>query len=231
MGIEPTSEAWEASILPLYDARSEPYANKPMRLLQEFFNHKSMLECRVTLVGQALLPVPRDAAARAATSVSNLLRRGWGACTDRQECLSHAEDGLAYKDLREFIAKLEKEGELRRIAPEVDPVLEITEIADRVTRAGGPALLFERPKGSRVPLLINMLGSERRMNLALEVSHVDEVASRIRGFLDMQSPQGLLDKIKMLPKLAEIGSFFPKTVKTGPCKEVIRRENFSLLEF
>ncbi len=113
---------------------------------------------------------------------------------------------MAYKDLREFIGKLEKEGELRRIAAEVDPVLEITEIADRVTRAGGPALLFERPKGSRVPLLINMLGSERRMNLALEVSHVDEVAARIRGFLDMQSPQGLLDKIKMLPKLAEIGS-------------------------
>src|SRR5467141_2776530 len=150
---------------------------------------------------------------------------------DGQECLSHAEDGLAYRDLREFIARLEKEGELRRIAAEVDPVLEITEIADRVTRAGGPALLFERPKGSHVPLLINMLGSERRMNLALEVSHVDEVAARIRGFLDMQSPQGLLDKIKMLPKLAEIGSFFPKTVKTGPCKEVIRRENFSLLEF
>src|SRR6204780_5476166 len=138
---------------------------------------------------------------------------------------------MAYRDLREFIAKLEKEGELRRITAEVDPVLEITEITDRVTRAGGPALLFERPKGSRVPLLINMLGSERRMNLALDVSHVDEVGARIRGFLDMQSPQGLLDKIKMLPKLAELGSFFPKSVKTGPCKEIIRRENFSLFEF
>ena len=76
---------------------------------------------------------------------------------------------MAYRDLREFIAKLEKEGELRRIATEVDPVLEITEITDRVTRAGGPALLFEKPKGSRIPLLINMLGSERRINLALEV--------------------------------------------------------------
>src|ERR1700751_3958575 len=126
---------------------------------------------------------------------------------------------------------MEKEGELRRIAAEVDPVLEITEITDRVTRAGGPALLFEHPKGSRIPVLINMLGSERRVNLALEVSHIDEVAARIRGFLDMQSPQGLFDKIKMLPKLAELGSFFPKSFKTGSCKEVIRRENFSLLEF
>jgi len=138
---------------------------------------------------------------------------------------------LAYRDLREFIAKLEKEGELRRIGAEIDPILEITEITDRVTRSGGPALLFERPKGSRVPLLINMLGSQRRMNLALEVSDVEEVGARIRGFLDMQSPQGLLDKLKMLPKLAELGSFFPKSVKTGPCKEIIRLENFSLLEF
>jgi 4-hydroxy-3-polyprenylbenzoate decarboxylase len=133
--------------------------------------------------------------------------------------------------LREFIAKLEKEGELRRITAEVDPVLEITEITDRVTRAGGPALLFEHPKGSRIPLLINMLGAERRMNLALEVSKVEEVADRIRGLLELQPPQGLLGKIKMLPKLAELGSFFPKTVKRGPCKEVIRRENFSLHEF
>ena len=128
---------------------------------------------------------------------------------------------MAYRDLREFIAKLEKEGELRRVGVDVDPVLEVTEITDRVTRAGGPALLFEKPKGSRVPLLINMFGSERRINLALGVENLDEVAARIRGFLDMQSPQGLLDKIKMLPKLAELGSFFPKSVKTGPCKEII----------
>ncbi len=138
---------------------------------------------------------------------------------------------MAYRDLREFIGKLEKEGELRRISAEVDPVLEITEITDRVTKAGGPALLFEKPKGSRHPLLINMLGSERRVNLALEVNQVDEVAARIRGYLDMQSPQGLLDKLKMLPKLAEIGAFFPKTVKGGPCKEVIRKGDFSLDEF
>jgi len=138
---------------------------------------------------------------------------------------------VAYRDLREFIRKLEKEGELRRIAVEVDPMLEITEITDRVTRSGGPALLFERPKGSRIPLLINMLGSERRINLALEVESFEEVAGRIRSFLDFQSPQGILDKLKMLPKLAEFGSFFPKTVRNGACKEVIRKEDFSLLEF
>jgi 4-hydroxy-3-polyprenylbenzoate decarboxylase len=138
---------------------------------------------------------------------------------------------VAYKDLREFVKRLEAAGELKRISAEIDPVLEVTEITQRVTRAGGPALLFERPKGSRIPLLINMLGSERRINLALETDSLVEVAGRIRGFLDLQAPQGLLDKIKMLPKLAELGSFFPKTVKTGPCKEVVRRSDFSLLEF
>ncbi|MCL4523027.1 MAG: menaquinone biosynthesis decarboxylase [Acidobacteria bacterium] len=138
---------------------------------------------------------------------------------------------MAYRDLRDFIRKLEKEGELKRITAEVDPVLEITEITDRVTKAGGPALLFERPKGSKIPLLINMLGSERRLNLALEVEKLSDVADRINSYLALQSPQGLMDKLKMLPKLAEIGAFFPKTVKSGPCKEVIRKDHFSLHEF
>jgi 4-hydroxy-3-polyprenylbenzoate decarboxylase len=138
---------------------------------------------------------------------------------------------VAYRDLRAFIEKLEKEGELKRIPLEVDPVLEITEITDRVTKGGGPALLFERPKGSRHPLLINMLGTARRMNLALEVEDMEEVAGRIRSYMDFQTPQGILEKLKMLPKLAELGAFFPKSVKSGPCKEVVRRDGFSLLEF
>ena len=138
---------------------------------------------------------------------------------------------MAYRDLRAFIEKLEKEGELKRISVEVDPVLEIAEITDRVTRAGGPALLFEKPKGSNVPLLINMLGSKRRIELALEVDSVDDIAARIKGYLDFQSPQGFMEKLKMLPKLAEIGAFFPKTVKTGPCKQIIRKDKFSLAEF
>jgi 4-hydroxy-3-polyprenylbenzoate decarboxylase len=138
---------------------------------------------------------------------------------------------VAYRDLRDFLAKLEKAGELVRIGVEVDPVLEITEITDRVTKAGGPALLFEKPKGSRFPVAINLLGSERRLNLALEVDSVDDVAARVRSFLDFQSPQGIFEKLKMLPKLAELGSFFPKSVRSGPCKEVILKDGFSLLDF
>lgn len=138
---------------------------------------------------------------------------------------------VAYKDLREFIARLEKEGELKRIRAEVDWYLEIAEITDRVTKSGGPALLFENVKGYKTPLAINLFGSERRMCLGLEVKALQEVADRISGYLDFQSPQGLLDKIKLLPKLAEMGSFFPKSVRTGPCKEVIKRASFSVLDF
>ncbi|MFN3323084.1 MAG: menaquinone biosynthesis decarboxylase [Bryobacteraceae bacterium] len=138
---------------------------------------------------------------------------------------------MAYTDLREFIRALEKHGELKRISFEVDPHLEITEFADRSVKSGGPAFLFEKPKGSSIPVLINAFASMRRMEIALEVSSVKEVAARISEYLEMKMPQGLIGKLKMLPKLAEMGSFFPKIVSDGPCKEVIRKDNFSLAEF
>jgi 4-hydroxy-3-polyprenylbenzoate decarboxylase len=135
---------------------------------------------------------------------------------------------MAYSDLREFISALERAGELKRIPFEVDPYLEITEFADRSVKRGGPALLFENPKGSDMPVLINAFASMRRMELALQVKSVDDVAARITEFLEMRVPQGLLNKLKMLPKLAEVGSFFPRIVESGPCKEVIQRDEFSL---
>jgi 4-hydroxy-3-polyprenylbenzoate decarboxylase len=138
---------------------------------------------------------------------------------------------MAYSDLREFIAALEKKHELRRIPFEVDPYLEITEFADRAVKSGGPALLFENPKGSSVPVLINSFASARKMEIALEVDSVEDVARRISEYLEMRMPEGLLGKLKMLPKLAEMGSFFPKIVSNGPCKEAIRREGFSLSDF
>jgi len=145
---------------------------------------------------------------------------------------------LPYNDLRDWIAALDRAGELKKIRTEADPILEIAEITDRVSKSnsakygpGGPALLFQNIKGHPgSQLLINQFGSARRMNLALEVGSLDEVADRIRAFMDVKSPQGFLDKVKMLPMLAEMGKFFPKTVTTGPCKEVIQRDNFSLLD-
>jgi 4-hydroxy-3-polyprenylbenzoate decarboxylase len=142
--------------------------------------------------------------------------------------------GLAYDDLRAWIKALDKAGELKQIHEQVDPLLEIAEITDRVSKAGGPALLFTNLKGypnSRV--LMNQFGSERRMKLSLNVDNLDDIAGRIRELLELKSPEGLLGKLKMLPMLAEVGRFFPRTVHAddAPCKQVILRENFNVLDF
>src|SRR5580765_5922276 len=138
---------------------------------------------------------------------------------------------MAYQDLREFIRALEKNNELKRIPFEVDPRLEITEFADRAVKNAGPALLFERPTGYNVPVLINAFASMRKMEIALEVKSVEEVAQRIVEFLEMRMPEGIVGKLKMLPKLAEMGAFFPKIVSKGPCQEVVRTDGFSLLDY
>src|ERR1035438_7608716 len=138
---------------------------------------------------------------------------------------------MAYQDLREFVGALEKNDELKRIPFEVDPRLEITEFADRAVKQGGPALLFERPTGYQVPVLVNAFASMRKMEIALEVKSVEEVAQRIVEFLEMRMPEGLIGKLKMLPKLAEMGAFFPKIVSRGPCQEVVRTGGFSLLDY
>jgi len=138
---------------------------------------------------------------------------------------------MAYRDLREFIRALEEKGELKRITVEVDPILEITEFADRAVKGGGPALLFEKPKGYGMPVLINAFASMRKMEIALEVGSVEEVAARIVEFLEMRMPEGLIDKLKMLPKLAEMGAFFPRMVSRGACQEVVREDQFSLFDY
>src|SRR4051812_2840738 len=142
---------------------------------------------------------------------------------------------MAYNDLREWIAALDRAGELKRVKAEVDPILEIAEITDRVSKAGtkhgiqgmqpgGPALLFENVKGHPgAQVLINQFGSETRMKRALEVGQLADVADRIHQLMNVKSPEGLLEKIKMLPMLADLGKFFPKTVGTGPCKDFIKK--------
>ncbi len=139
---------------------------------------------------------------------------------------------MAYVDLRDWVKRLDRAGELKRIRAEVDPILEMAEIADRSIKlhrgqsnAGGPALLFENVKGHPgARVLMNQFSSDRRMKMALEVESLDEVAARIDTLLKPQMPSGLLDKLKMLPMLAQMGSFFPKVVESrgAPCKEVIR---------
>lgn len=135
---------------------------------------------------------------------------------------------MAYKDLREFIKTLEQKGMLKRITVPVDPYLEIAEINDRVVKAGGPALLFEKPKGSRIPCALNLFGSALRMNLALGVQSLDEIGERMLEFIEPEIPTNLIEKLKALPKLKRLSDFLPKYVKSGPCKEVIIKENPSL---
>jgi 4-hydroxy-3-polyprenylbenzoate decarboxylase len=130
---------------------------------------------------------------------------------------------VATRDLREWIALLEREGELRRISAEADPHLEITEIVDRVVRAGGPALLFEHPKGSQHPLLINQFGTERRMCLAFGVDKLDDIAARLSEVLEMQPPDGLAAKVRGLKTLKSIADSRPETVRKGPVQEIVLR--------
>jgi 4-hydroxy-3-polyprenylbenzoate decarboxylase len=127
------------------------------------------------------------------------------------------------KDLRDWIALLEREGELVRVSAEVDPDLEITEINDRTVKSGGPALLFENPKGSEHPLLINQFGTERRMCLAFGVERLDDVAQRVADVLEMQPPQGLIEKVRGLQKLKSVADSRPKTVGKGVCQEIVLR--------
>jgi 4-hydroxy-3-polyprenylbenzoate decarboxylase len=131
-------------------------------------------------------------------------------------------------DLQSFVAELEQRGWLKRIAVEVDPALEITEIADRVTTAGGPALLFERVRGSQMPLLINTFGTRERTCLALGCNGFDEVAARVKDLLKPEIPTTLLQKLRKLPELAQLGSLPPKIVKRGLCQEVVHTDDANL---
>src|SRR5947207_12140181 len=126
-------------------------------------------------------------------------------------------------DLSAWIALLERNGELQRIGVEVDQQLEITEINDRVVKAGGPALLFENVKGARHPLLINQFGTEGGMCLAVGASSLDEVGRRLGDVLEMQPAEGLVAKVRGLQKLKSIADSRPKTVRgSRPVQEIVR---------
>ena len=124
-------------------------------------------------------------------------------------------------DLREWIALLEREGELARVKVEVDPRLEVTEIVDRTVKTGGPALLFERVAGSEHALLVNQFGTERRMCLALGVEKLDDAGAKLAEVLEMQPPEGLAEKLRGLRQLKSIADSRPSTVRRGACQEVV----------
>ncbi len=130
---------------------------------------------------------------------------------------------MIYKNLQEFIADIDRAGELVRIGLEVDAYLEVTEIADRAMKSpgGGPALLFENVKDSAIPLGINLFGSRQRMSMALGVADLDEIGDRLAEMLRLEVPDSLMGKLAMLPMLKEMAGYPPRQVRSGPCQEVV----------
>ena len=132
---------------------------------------------------------------------------------------------MAYADLRDFLGQLERRGELKRIAADVSPRLEMTEICDRVLRAGGPALLFERPAGYAVPVLANLFGTVRRVALAMgaeDAAALREIGKLLAYLREPDPPKGLRDAWEKLPILKQVLAMQPKAVASAPCQAIVR---------
>ncbi|MGD0958467.1 MAG: 4-hydroxy-3-polyprenylbenzoate decarboxylase [Methylomonas sp.] len=132
---------------------------------------------------------------------------------------------MKYKDLRDFIAQLEKQGELKRIKLEVDPVLEITEICDRVLKQGGPALLFENPKNANIPVLANLFGTPKRVAMGMganDISELRAIGELLAYLKEPEPPKGIKDALEKLPVFKQVLNMAPKIVASPPCQEIIR---------
>ena len=131
---------------------------------------------------------------------------------------------MKYKDLRDFIAQLEARGELKRIAVEIDPRLEMTEICDRVLKAGGPAILFEKPKGHTIPVLGNLFGTPRRVAMGMGQDSVEalrEVGKLLAYLKEPDPPKGLKDAWEKLPVLKQVLNMAPKELSKAPCQDIV----------
>jgi 4-hydroxy-3-polyprenylbenzoate decarboxylase len=130
---------------------------------------------------------------------------------------------MKYKDLRDFLAMLERAGELKRVVHELDPHLEITEICDRTLRAGGPALLFENPRGSKIPVLANLFGTPRRVALGMgedSVAALHEVGKLLAFLKEPDPPRSIREAWKSLPIFKKVLDMAPKTVREAPCQQL-----------
>ena len=131
---------------------------------------------------------------------------------------------MRYHDLRDFIAQLETRGELRRVGIEIDTRLEMTEICDRVLRAGGPAILFDKPKGQSMPVLANLFGTPRRVALGMGQESVEALrdVGRLLAYLkEPEPPKGLKDAWDKLPVLKQVLNMSPRIVSSAPCQEIV----------
>lgn len=136
---------------------------------------------------------------------------------------------MAFKDFRKYMEKLDQKGLVDTIDVPVDPVLEITEIADRVSKVYGKALQFNKVKGSNYPLVINAMGTYERLNIGLGVNSFDDIAKEIEDYMDLSAYVTMWGKLKAIPKLAPLPFIFPRTVKHAPCQEVVEEPDLDTL--
>jgi len=131
---------------------------------------------------------------------------------------------MHYRDLREFLAELEQRGELKRVTAAINPDLEVTEIADRMLRQNGPALLFENPVDSKIPLLANLFGTTQRVAWAMgaeDVAHLREIGELLAFLKEPEPPEGVKDFLDKLPRIKQLLNLIPKTVSKPVCREII----------
>ena len=131
---------------------------------------------------------------------------------------------MKYRDLRDFIAQLEQQGELKRVSVEIDPVLEMTEICDRTLRAGGPAILFEKVKGHSIPVLGNLFGTPKRVAMGMgedDVMALREVGKFLSMLKEPEPPKGLKDAWEKLPMLKQVLNMAPKVLSSAPCQDIV----------
>jgi 4-hydroxy-3-polyprenylbenzoate decarboxylase len=138
---------------------------------------------------------------------------------------------MIFSDLREFIDFLENKKELVRIKAEVDPILEVTEIADRISKKGGPALFFKKVKDSNIPLVINLFGSYQRMSWALCMDDFKSISERFYSLLKVEPDLKFRQKLEILHELYKLSISKPREVKKAPCQEVVKENNFSLFDY
>lgn len=128
---------------------------------------------------------------------------------------------MIFKDLQDYINALEKEKELLRVKIETDPIYEMAEIADRLVKQNGKAVLFEKPKGSNFPVAMNLFGTIKRTQFALGVSNLNELGDRVKELINIEIPTNFWDKLRNIMKFKELSHYLPKIVKKAPCQEVI----------
>ncbi len=128
---------------------------------------------------------------------------------------------MNFLDLQEYIEALKKKGELKIVGAKVDPVYEMGHIADRLIKSGGPAVLFENPKGSTIPVAMNLFGTKSRMEFALGVKDLNDLGKRVEDLINVEAPMNFWDKLKNIMKLKEFANFLPKIVENPPSQAVI----------